>query len=422
MKLFTRYNRINLLFTILIFLLASTAFYFLLRFILINMVDDNLKIEQHEIETYVAKYHTLPEIMAVKNQQISFTAGDSCRQQPRFSITRVYDAAERENDSWRQLVFCKKINTQWYQVTISKSMEETDSITRAVILITLITIVLILASSQVINRIVLKKLWRPFYESLHAMQQFRIGQEHSIQLPITETEEFERMNQTLQQATGKANQDYLLLKEFTENASHELQTPLSIIRSKLDMLIQDEQLAASHSTTLESAYTAVQRLSRLNQSLLLLAKIDNLQFPDTANIDLRQKITEKLEQFQELWQGKQMNLTQVLQPASIAMNNELADILLNNLISNAIRYTPNGGKLHILFNSQVLEVSNTAVGPALSAERVFTRFYTASPSNEGHGLGLSIIKRIVEVAGYMVDYHLREGMHVFTLRFRTGTM
>lgn len=417
MKLFTRYNRINLLFTILIFMLASTAFYFLLRFILVDLVDDNLKIEQHEIETYIAIHHALPEVMAVKNQQISFEPAAEGKRKPVFSITKVYDAREKEEDSWRQMVFSRPVNGQWYRITVSKSMEETDHITRSVVLITVVTILLILVSSQLINRFVLKKLWHPFYETLGAMRQFRIGQQEAVHFPPTITDEFVLMNQTLQQVTGKANQDYLLLKEFTENASHELQTPLSIIRSKLDMLIQDETIATTHSSALDGAYKAVQRLSRLNQSLLLLAKIDNRQFFDTASIDFKQKITEKLDQFHELWQGKQLAITPQLEVSSVTMNSELADILLNNLISNAIRHTEPGGQIQLQLNTTRLLICNTASGGMLPAEKLFSRFYTAAPREESHGLGLSIIKRICEVSGQQISYTYQDGMHQFAVAF-----
>jgi signal transduction histidine kinase len=168
------------------------------------------------------------------------------------------------------------------------------------------------------------------------------------------------MNQTLEKTTSQARREYSLLKEFTENASHEMQTPLAIIRSKLDLLIQDENLSEDQSKTMQSAYSAIEKLSRLNQSLLLLAKIENNQFAETTNIDLKQKIEEKLDAFHELWQNQNISVSSSLKDATVDLNSELTEILLNNLLSNATRHNFSNGSIRIILNEKQLKFQTAA--------------------------------------------------------------
>ena len=296
MKLFTKYNRINLLTTIIIFVLSATAFYFVIRYILLNQVDNDLMIEEGEIETYALEHKELPEPIPVKGQKISYTLSDKDLKKRQFAT----DHLAGEKDSYRILRFKITVKENTYIATVAKSLQSTDDLTMSILLISLATIFVIMAASLIINRVVLKRLWQPFYRSLDILKNFRVDKKQTLDFPSTQIDEFEFMNQTIQKTTNQAQQEYSLLKEFTENASHEMQTPLAIIRSKLDLLIQDENLSEDQSKTMQSAYSAIEKLSRLNQSLLLLAKIENNQYAETTRINLMDKITEKLNAFHEL--------------------------------------------------------------------------------------------------------------------------
>src|SRR4030095_2359032 len=279
MKLFTKYNRINLLTTIVIFLLSAAAFYFAIRYILINQVDNDLRIEEREIETYLNEHGVLPEPIPIKEQKISYALSDQEFKKRRFTTEHLAG----EKDSFRVLQFGITAKGNTYIATVSKSLKSTDDLTRSILLISLATILLILVTSLIINRVLLKKLWQPFYSSLDILKNFRVDKKQSLKFRSTQIDEFAFMNQTIQRTTNQAQQEYSLLKEFTENASHEMQTPLAIIRSKLDLLIQDENLSEEQSRATQSAYGAIEKLSRLNQSILLMHKIENNQYAETSN-------------------------------------------------------------------------------------------------------------------------------------------
>ncbi len=356
MKLFTKYNRVNLFATIVIFLLSAIAFYFAIRFILIDQVDNDLEIEEREIETYVKEHNTLPEPIPVKDQKISYALSGQDFKKRRFTTDHV----EGEKDSFRILQFGIMVKEDMYIATVAKSLEGTDDLTRSILLISLATILLILATSLIINRVLLKRLWQPFYSSLDILKNFRVDKNRSLTFPSTQIDEFAFMNQTILKTTNQAQREYSLLKEFTENASHEMQTPLAIIRSKLDLLIQDENLSEHQSKTMQSAYSAIEKLSRLNQSLLLLAKIENNQYAEKTNINLKQKLEEKLDAFHELWQNQGISVSSSLADATATLNHELTDILLNNLLSNATRHNFSNGYIKIVLKEKALEISNSS--------------------------------------------------------------
>ncbi|MDB5205662.1 MAG: histidine kinase [Flavisolibacter sp.] len=413
-KLFAKYSRITILVTIVIFLIASIAFYITLHYVQLNQVDEDLKIEEEEIVLYVKQYNELPKTFSVDDQLIEFTSTNEPFTKRYFNRTDLKDGKGHLED-FRQLIFGVQANGQWFKATVSKSLEETDHLVTAILWLTSSTILLILLASFIINRFVLKRLWKPFFTTLAAVKEFKVNRAQGLEFPATTTEEFGQMIDTLQQTTQQAQLEYLSLKTFSENASHEIQTPIAIIRSKLDLLIQDEQLTEKQSSTLQAIYAAIQRLTRLNSSLLLLAKIENKQYEAVETVDLKAKLEERLTDFAELWQAQEIQVTSSLKESSLSMNSELADILINNLLSNATRHNHEQGSIQVLLTDNTLTVSNTSKGSALDQTKLFARFYKPSQSKDDNGLGLSIIRQICEASGLIVHYAYANARHTFTI-------
>lgn len=415
MKLFTRYFRINLVATLLIFLLASIAFYFLLWYVMIAQVDEDLKIEQREIQSYVTKYQRPPEPITVKDQRITYEPTSLREKLRSFSTIKHIDA--HEHDDFRQISFTLPVGDQWLLFRVSKSLEGMRNMNRSIISISLLTIILILLVSLLINRWLIRHLWQPFYYTLSGIKKYRLGERKNPEFPKSGIDEFNLLNNTLDQFIGAAEKEYTLLREFTENASHELQTPLAVVRSKLDTLIQDEHLSEAQSQAAQSAYEAIQKMARLNQSLLLLSKIENRQFSETQSVDLKKTIEQKMADWQEIWLSKNLVVHAKLEARSVTMNPQLAEILLNNLFSNVTRHTPERGAVEIQLREKSLSISNTAAGNALDPEKLFKRFSKGGQITDQYGLGLSIIRQIAEVTGIQVDYRFDSGLHIFTISF-----
>ena len=158
-------------------------------------------------------------------------------------------------------------------------------------------------------------------------------------------------------------------------------------------------------------------MSQLSRSLLLMTKIGNQQFGQVSNINLKEKIEEKVKQFQELWNDNQLHLRCQLDEVFINANENLIDILLNNLLSNASRHNIKGGSIDIHLQDRQLTVSNTGLLKALDPKRIFRRFYKEEANSQHNGLGLSIIKQICEQSNIQIAYSYENGSHIFQLNW-----
>ncbi len=418
MKLLVRFNRVNIIATVIVLLLSGLCYYFTIRYVLLNQLDDDLKVEEQEILDYIKTNNSLPNPSSYKDQEVSFQQNDGQPAKRTFSSSTVFSKEEKEDITSRQILFPVTVAGKNYTVAISKSQEATEDLIQLILLLTLAIVIVLLAVLFIINRFLLNKLWRPFDTTLKELKQFNLSNNQHLKLEASTINEFSDLNEAVTVMSNRVNQDYLALKTFTENASHEMQTPLAIINSKLDVLIQDETITEFQMQQLQGIYDALDRLSNLNQSLLLLTKIENNQFNERENIQLDQLIKEKLLQFDELIDSKKLHIITNLQETSLQYNKQLLDILVSNLLGNAIRYNKEEGDISIILDPALLSVSNTSEIPALDGAKVFQRFYRhAGTKQDGNGLGLSIVKQICDMASYSIVYGYTDHQHRFSVHF-----
>jgi signal transduction histidine kinase len=415
MKLLDRYNRFNLPVMIGVFIISGLLSYFFIRQALQNELDWGLERVYARIQDYINKHNRLPEVNSFDDMGIEFEKTGAPVNSAHFLTTKKNIPEQHKDHISRQLVSGVRINNVFYKITITSPLEGTRHMTRVILVITITTIFLIILVSVLFNRYVLSRLWKPFYESLRLVRRFKVDSPAPILFPETGTDEFAFMIDNLKIATVRGAEDYQLLKEFTENASHEIQTPLAIIRSKLDILIQDGKVTETHGETVKAAYRAVKKLSRLNYSLLLIAKIDNQHFDNKSALNLHSKLEEKLFEFRELWQGNNITVESDLAATEITANHELIDILLNNLLSNATKHNIRDGKINIELRPSCLSIINTGAPGALHSGRLFKRFYKEIPNSENNGLGLSIIKQICDASATTPSYRFSGNTHAFVL-------
>jgi len=416
MKLFAKYSRVNIIASILALLLGSIAYYVIIRYVLIHQLDDALKIEEAEILSFVKTRDKLPEPANYRDQQISYTPA-TVPVKRHFLNSEWYSKRHHEDRPYRQLLFSVTAGGQIYTVSVAQSEVETEDLLELIMLITAGMILLLLGTLFLANRLLLRRIWQPFYNTLDAIRDFNLSSRaHLPAISGSNIDEFRNLDAAVEQMTSKILKDYEMLRSFADNASHEMQTPLAIINSKLDLMIQDQALAEKHLRQLQAMYDAVGRLSKLNQSLLLLTKIENNQFPQTERIDLVPLIEKKLLQFDDLIRTKGLNVHTEPEPVSLCMNGYLADILLNNLLSNAIRHNQEGGSLSIRLQPDSLLIGNT--GPALSFDpaTIFDRF-TKGQHSDGTGLGLAIVKQICDNQEFPLSYSYKDNNHFILIRF-----
>ncbi|RZK57971.1 MAG: HAMP domain-containing histidine kinase [Pedobacter sp.] len=416
MKLAQRYNRANLLTSFIILVITGIIYYIVIHFILTNKLDKDLVIEEKEIQAYVQNYSKLPSPGDFLHQKVTYLKLGGKTVNRNFIYNDYYDEKEKQTEPGRTLITSVILNGENYQVNITKSRVESDDLVRLIFFITLAVTVLLLISLLLINRFLLKSIWRPFYATLSMMKAFNLTAKAEIKAQHTNVDEFNELNMAVSSMAESVKKDYRELKTFTDNASHEMMTPLAVINSKLDLLLQGEALNTQQGELIDEIYNAVGRLGRLNHSLLLLAKIENKLIPDQETFNLKDLVLEKIKLFQELLQGKQIKLIQNLTDKEIMMSKYLADILLNNLLSNAIRHNYNNGSITIEINKEELIISNTSNEAVLDHGQAFERFYKA-PSSEGMGLGLAIVKQIATLHQFKIAYSHQQDLHIFRLTF-----
>src|SRR5580658_835802 len=414
MKLFTQYSRVNIVASILALLVGSTGYYFTMRYVLIHQLDDTIRVEEAEILNTIRTTGVLPPPTDYHDQQISYEPA-TIPVKRHFINTRVFIHHHRE-ELYRELIFSAAAGGHLYTVTVGVSEEESEDLLALIMTITAGMILLLLGTLFLANRLLLRRLWQPFYQTLSGMRQFNLSSRQPLPVRETAIDEFRNLDEAARQMTGQILKDYEMLKGFTDNASHEMQTPLAIINSRLDLLIQDHDLALTHHRPIQAMYDAIGRLRLLNQSLLLLTKIENHQFTRSDSIEMAPLIEEKLAQLEDPLRDRRLIVHKDLDRLRLPINGYLADILLNNLLLNAIRHNQDGGDLSIRLRESSLRITNS--GPALSFDSatIFDRFVKGAHSG-GTGLGLAIVRQICDNYHFPIGYSYRDKMHVFEIQF-----
>jgi signal transduction histidine kinase len=415
MKLFTHYNRVNLVTTIVVLFITGIIYYWAISYILNHQVDKDIKTEETETLNYIKQNNSLPPAIDYKDQQVRFAMLDHPIER-QFINTGFYNKKEHEYESGRALITSALVNGQYYQISITESKVETEDLIRIVFFITLGVILFLLLVLFLTNRFILNRIWKPFYDILYHLRIFNLSDGTDIAASNSNIEEFKELNNAVAQMSSRVKTDYRDLKAFTENASHELLTPIAVINSKLDSLLQTGEYNEVQSKLLNDVYGAVSRLTRLNQSLLLLVKIENRLVKDEQLVDLKPLIEEKLNEFKELFQDKKLSFSCDLTDKQIKMSRYLAEILLNNLLSNAMRHNHHSGEIKIVLTNEKLMIQNTGSQTTLPEDGIFKRFNKSSNS-EGTGLGLTISKQICDNYHYQLNYSYDAPYHAFTVVF-----
>lgn len=312
------------------------------------------------------------------------------------------------------------INGKHYIISAYDVVVEPDDIVDAITKSGGRIIGLLLLFVTVSSMLISKRILLPFQKTLKAIQRFNLRKQGGLTLTETNTNEFKQLNAFLTVMTNKAREDYQSVKEFSENASHEMQTPLSVIRGKLELLAEadnkDEQVRL-----ITAAHDAVEKLSRTCQSLTLLTKLSNQEFEAREPINLTAIVRDTLSVFQDRIEIKKIQLSiSLAKDVLLKLNPILADILLNNLVSNAIRHNTENGSMKVTLTNPQLMIQNTGPAPEGPPREMFLRFRKGNQSKDSIGLGLSIVKQICDISGAQISYHYEAPWHTLIVEFATN--
>jgi signal transduction histidine kinase len=413
MNFLTKINRNYLLPFVVVLLVVTIAGYFILRIIIIYGAKEKLLSKEYLIEHQIKNTGEIPNLHPVIEVKKTEKEPDIS---PSFKKVIIWNEMEKEDEIF--LEYSSKINIagSWYIVKIRQSTFENEDL----ILILALTLLILLSAAFMISffstRRMNRTVWSGFEHNLHEIESYSLRLNKDISLERSNIEEFERLNTVITDFTSKLRSDYSMLKEFTENASHEIQTPLSIALMNLEEILQHD-IKEDVFKKVVTVINSLKRLTALNQNLILLAKIENMQFEACSEVSLNEIILRKKEEFSTFFEAKKLDVEiKADGDFMIRMNEYLSDTLISNLLSNAINHNIKGGIIRILIEPGFLKICNTGENHALINKTIFNRFVSGNPKSSG--LGLAIVRQICETHKLDVQY-TKDDLHCFTIRIKS---
>lgn len=437
MKLLQATNRFYLLTLTVFFLLAGFVLYFFISNRLSQEIDEQLNHKRIDLIRFMSMVDsistgTIPFFNNMSIKKIDTQFNDSVqyydkvmfgqdgrrrhsRQAPSREILKQLskDRGKRERIPYRIVHFQAKTRSYLYDVRIWQSEIESKDLIVS-IFISLMTVfgvccIILFVSNYYFS----KRLLSPLLLTISSIKEWNIKKlDKVVSLETTHIKEFNELNGSLQKMITQLILDYHQMKEFTDNAAHELQTPVAIIRTKLETLMQSELLNDDQAQLIHQAHENTVRLSKINQTLLLLSKIENNQFGELEQVYFYEVFLKLISHFEDLIAFRELQVKMEIESEfSCLMNRGLAEILVSNLLSNAINHNVNGGDVFITIKNTGFEVCNTGVVPIIPTEQMFDRFKKGNHSSSNVGLGLALVKEIVDSNALKVSYSFNNGLH-----------
>lgn len=329
-----------------------------------------------------------------------------------FSDTLIMIPEDDEPIPYRMLTTVFKDDGKYYKLQLVASTLEQDDLLERLFQGLLWLYGLVLLSIVVVNKWMLRKIWRPFYATLEKMLKFRIDEHEVIHTGHSRVREFSELNDAFEKLALHAVTAFADQRKFIENAAHELQTPLAISLNRLELFLESYDLNADQMAEIQRVIENLERSSRLNRTLLMLARIENRQYGADELVSVNEICINLLEDLDDFIREKDLTVrvyeTGTLQ---ISMNRDLAHILILNLFKNAIKYNSFSGELIVRIKSDGFQIENTGVDYPLEGEKIFQRFYKGSSDSTNVGLGLAIVKGIVDYYGMYIRYSFVNNRH-----------
>tara|TARA_B100001146_G_scaffold188784_1_gene173065 strand:- start:1334 stop:2605 length:1272 start_codon:yes stop_codon:yes gene_type:complete len=403
---------------IIIMVISGVVLFFSIKILLESEIEEELYSNKNRVEVILKsdpEHQGIPPVIEVEKVNRD--------QQRVLNDTLIYDPLQDEIELFRQLSQTKLINGQHYKITVRAMVIESENILVAIVSTFLIIILLAFLFLFYFNTNRNKKLWEPFFINLNKIKSFSIKERTDLNLIDSGIIEFDELNKELKALTAKVYSDYQNLKQFTEDISHEIQTPLAVMQAKIDTLVNATPINQEQYQQFTSLENDIRKLKNLNKRLILLAKIDNNQFVNDQIISLKQIFEEAIENMTEL-SSATFKLKSNADPL-LRIDPTLAVVLCNNLLSNAIKHNYKDNEILVEIEVDNVQVLNQGKAPINHPEHIFNRFYRESRNKDSSGLGLSIIKKVCEQYGYLPSYMFvapetkasKFGYHCFKIQF-----
>ncbi|MFE3868280.1 sensor histidine kinase [Flavobacterium sp. LS2P90] len=408
------------LFSLLVMLLAAPLFFFITQLLYLHETDESLILQKEEFELLYAPELKDNDIAVWNkwNRNIKIDKVQKIISSDTLYSLSYYNNLDKENEPYRVLNSPVIINNKPYLFSARINLVDNKDFIISILMVFTMIILILLVGLYIITKRLSIRLWKPFYDTLEQIEKFEIDKNSHPKLAENSIEEFNRLNQAINKLIEKNTRIYKSQNEFIENAAHELQTPIAIFKGKLETLLQRDDVSEEQFEILDKLNDTTTRLNRLNKNLLLLSKIESKQYNIPEKVLLIEGITNQLDFFKEQALAKNININTALEANTfVEMNLFLSEILISNLFMNAINHNTANGSINVVLHNNSLVFSNTGISKSLETDKLFERFSKVNPSSKGNGLGLSIIKKIVENNNWEVIYRYEDELHIFEIRF-----
>ncbi|KAF2327167.1 HAMP domain-containing histidine kinase [Flavobacterium nitrogenifigens] len=321
--------------------------------------------------------------------------------QKKTTFTNEYRKIENEESEYRILQHHFTYEGQDYQLEIGSSLSEVNDLTFVIKLFIIIVFVIILLITFLADTFYIEYLLKPFYKIIDTKIR-RVNEPETFDhTPIKATSrDFRELDFVLNQMMDRITEVFKKEKQFISNVSHELLTPIALLKNKLENLLQNQSLDDNAVDKIAGSLKTLDMLKKIINNLLLISRIDNNQYELNEEINLREIVSDLQEDLQDRIEDKDIQFMNEMENDFVFIGNKtLVHILIYNLVTNAIKYNkPKGGIIiedGFADEHYYISVKDSGIGMDESQlEKIFTRFARISSDQEGQGLGLAIAQSI----------------------------
>lgn len=402
--------------------LWAVVFYFTMVDEINDEVDDALEDYSELIVIRMLSGELLPRMNEGSNNSYTIAPVDENYAAAHPGIdyydAEVYIPEKEETEPARFLVtIFQDGNGQFYELKVATPTFEKDELLETILWWVVWLYLLLLITVVGTTMWIFHNSMRPLYALLHWLDGYVPGHK-TVPVPNnTSITEFRRLNTAAQQAVDRAEELLEQQKQFIGNASHELQTPLAVLGGRMEYMLDHAGLDEQTMGEVIQMQRTLGHIVRLNKTLLLLAKIDNGQFPENTDVDISAMIREQKELYDDIYEERDIRCDMHLTGSFLVrMNESLASVLVSNLIRNAYVHSEAGARIDIRIEGRTLTVSNDGVTP-LDGKHIFERFYQGSKREGSTGLGLALVKAVADSYGLCVGYRFGEEQHIFSVEW-----
>lgn len=419
-KLLNKTLRYYIVFALAVLIVSAPMFYFTTEWMYSGDTKETLRLSKREFFKYSLSHlkKSDVEIWNSMNWNIKIINAQSEIKHDTIFNQMILDTLEHEEQPYRVLMTPIVIENKPYSLLVRMNTIESEDLVKSIAWVFLGIILLLFVGLYFITRYLSIKLWKPFYDSLTQIEQFEINKNRQPQWLETNIKEFSRLNQSVNKLIERNIAIYNSQTEFIENAAHELQTPLAVFQAKLDTLLQIGNITLAQADIIAFLNQSVTRLSRLNKNLLLLSKLDHNHYAENEILSVTEILKKQIDFFSHQAEAKEIKFTSSLDSQlTVSANSSLVEILISNLLLNAVRHTEHNGVINVTMIGSRLILSNTSRGEALDESKIYSRFSKINPSSQGSGLGLAIVKKIVDHYNWKLIYRWENNLHLFEVIF-----